>query len=79
MGADRDRLTDVFQSPRQRLFCIALRLLGNVEDAEDAVQEGLLSAIRNLHRFEGRAQLSTWLATNCPERFPDAAARSACP
>jgi RNA polymerase sigma-70 factor, ECF subfamily len=38
-----------------------LRLLGNTEDAEDAVQEGLLAALRNLDRFEGRAQLSTWL------------------
>jgi RNA polymerase sigma-70 factor (ECF subfamily) len=61
MGADRERLTDLFRSQKQRLLCMALRLLGNAEDAEDAVQEGLLSAIRNLHRFEGRARLSTWL------------------
>ncbi len=61
VSVDRDRLTDVIQSHRQRLFSAALRLLGNVEDAEDAVQEGLLSAIRNFHRFEGRAQVSTWL------------------
>ena len=40
------------------------RVLGMVrdpEDAEDALQEGLLSAFRNLHRFEGRSQLSSWL------------------
>jgi RNA polymerase sigma-70 factor, ECF subfamily len=60
-GADRERLTDIFRSQRHRLFHTALRLLGNTEDAEDAVQEGLLSAIRNSHRFEGRARLSTWL------------------
>ncbi len=54
-------LSNVFGSQRQRLFRAALRLLGNTEDAEDAVQEGLLAALRNLHRFEGRAQLSTWL------------------
>ncbi len=35
--------------------------MGNVEDAEDALQEGLLSAYRNLKRFEGRLQFSTWL------------------
>src|SRR3984885_8650756 len=34
---------------------------GNVEDAEDALQEGLLAAYRNLKRFEGRSQFSTWL------------------
>jgi RNA polymerase sigma-70 factor (ECF subfamily) len=33
----------------------------NPEDAEDALQEGMLSAFRNLHRFEGRSGLSTWL------------------
>ncbi|HEY6945796.1 MAG TPA: sigma-70 family RNA polymerase sigma factor, partial [Candidatus Acidoferrum sp.] len=30
-------------------------------DAEDALQDGLLSAYRNLKRFEGRSQFSTWL------------------
>ncbi len=43
------------------LFQAALRVLGNAEDAEDALQEGLLAAYRNLHRFEGRSQFSTWL------------------
>jgi RNA polymerase sigma-70 factor (ECF subfamily) len=43
------------------LFQTALRVLGNVEDAEDALQEGLLAAYRNLKRFEGRARFSTWL------------------
>jgi len=61
MSADRERLTDLFRSQRHRLFHAALRLLGNAEEAEDAVQEGLLSALRNFHRFEGRARLSTWL------------------
>jgi RNA polymerase sigma-70 factor, ECF subfamily len=60
-STDSERLTDVFRSQRQRLFWAAMRLLGNIDDAEDAVQEGLLSAIRNWHRFEGRARLSTWL------------------
>src|ERR1700692_1848624 len=43
------------------LFQTALRVLGNAEDAEDALQDGLLSAYRNLNRFEGRSQFSTWL------------------
>lgn len=43
------------------LFQTALRMLGNAEDAEDALQEGLLAAYRNLRRFEGRSQFSTWL------------------
>jgi RNA polymerase sigma factor (sigma-70 family) len=45
------------------LFRVALRRLRNVEDAEDAVQDALLSAYRHIGQFEGRSQLSTWLTT----------------
>ena len=45
------------------LFRVALRRLGNVEDAEDAVQDALLSAHKHIGQFEGRSQLSTWLTT----------------
>jgi RNA polymerase sigma-70 factor (ECF subfamily) len=45
------------------LFRVALRRLRNVEDAEDAVQDALLSAYKHIGNFEGRAQLSTWLTT----------------
>jgi RNA polymerase sigma-70 factor, ECF subfamily len=46
----------------------ALRLLGNVADAEDAVQEGLLAAYKHIDQFRGQSQMSTWLTTivrNC--------------
>src|SRR6267154_272313 len=39
----------------------AYRYLGNAADAEDAVQDALLSAYKNLDQFKGEAQLSTWL------------------
>jgi RNA polymerase sigma-70 factor (ECF subfamily) len=41
----------------------AFRFLGNAPDAEDAVQDALLSAYRHLGQFRGQAQLSTWLMT----------------
>lgn len=44
-----------------RLRAVALRMLIKPEDADDAVQEAFLSALRNLARFEGRSSLSTWL------------------
>jgi RNA polymerase sigma-70 factor, ECF subfamily len=46
----------------------AYRYLGNEADAEDAVQDALLSAYKHLHQFRGQAQMSTWLVTivsNC--------------
>lgn len=42
---------------------IAYRVLGNTEDAEDAVQDALLAAHANLKKFRGEAQMSTWLTT----------------
>jgi RNA polymerase sigma-70 factor (ECF subfamily) len=45
------------------LFRVALRRLRNVEDAEDAVQDALLSAYKHISQFEGRSQLSTWLTS----------------
>jgi len=42
---------------------IALRWLRNHEDAEDVVQDALLLAFKNIERFEGRAQMTTWVTT----------------
>jgi RNA polymerase sigma factor (sigma-70 family) len=41
----------------------AYRHLGNAVDAEDAVQDALLSACKHLSQFQGGAQMSTWLTT----------------
>src|SRR6202035_2823350 len=46
----------------------AYRYLGNVADAEDAVQDALLSAYKHLDQFKGQSQMSTWLTAiviNC--------------
>lgn len=42
---------------------MALRLLGNAADAEDAVQDAFLSAYTHLDQFKRQAQMSTWLST----------------
>ena len=44
-----------------RFRSLATRLLGNREDAEDAVQEAMLSAFKHIADFDGRAKMSTWL------------------
>jgi RNA polymerase sigma-70 factor (ECF subfamily) len=44
-----------------KLLAVARRILRSEEEAQDAVQDALLSAFQNLGRFEGNARLSTWL------------------
>ncbi len=58
---DSQAVETLFRRYQRPLFQTALRVLGNAEDAEDALQDGMLSAYRNLKRFEGRSQFSTWL------------------
>jgi RNA polymerase sigma-70 factor, ECF subfamily len=54
-------LNTLFHRHHRSLFHSALGVMGNPEDAEDALQDGLLSAFRNLKSFQGRSQFSTWL------------------
>ncbi len=61
LRGDPDALEALFARHNRALYQTALRVLGNPEDAQDALQEGLLAAYRNLRRFEGRSQFSTWL------------------
>ena len=42
-------------------YNVAYRMLRNVEDAEDAVQEAFISAYRAFSTFKGQSKLSTWL------------------
>jgi hypothetical protein len=44
-----------------RLFAVARRYLRSEHDAQDAVQDAFVSALRSLERFEGASRISTWL------------------
>ncbi len=61
LRGEPDALEMLFARNNRALYQTALRVLGNPEEAEDALQDGLLAAYRNLRRFEGRSQFSTWL------------------
>jgi len=54
-------LDNILSRALPRFRRIAMRWLGNHEDAEDAVQDAMLSAFKHIADFEGRAQMSTWL------------------
>jgi RNA polymerase sigma-70 factor (ECF subfamily) len=54
-------LTDVIASHSPRFRRIALAHLGDMADAEDAVQDALLAALTHVDQFRGQAKMSTWL------------------
>src|ERR1700716_3954320 len=56
-------MQDVLSRYLPSFYRRAYRYLGNAADAEDAVQDALLSACRHLNQFKGRSKMSTWLTT----------------
>lgn len=44
-------------------YSIALKVLGNEEDAQDVAQEGFIKAYQQLQQFEAKSKFSTWLYT----------------
>jgi RNA polymerase sigma-70 factor (ECF subfamily) len=64
---DQDAFGELAGAYRGQLQAHCYRMLGSVQDAEDAVQEALLRAWRSLPGFEGRSSVRSWLyaiATN---------------
>jgi len=66
-AGDHDAFRDLVEGHSRELQVHCYRILGSVQDAEDALQETLVSAWRNLGQFGQRSSLRTWLyqiATN---------------
>src|SRR5690606_24000813 len=61
IAGDRDAFAALFLRHRDRLWAVALRTLGDREEAADALQDALLSAHRSAARFRGDSAVTTWL------------------
>jgi RNA polymerase sigma-70 factor (ECF subfamily) len=58
---DRTAFDELVRRHQDRLWAVALRTLGDREDAADALQDALLSAYRRADTFRGASAVTTWL------------------
>jgi RNA polymerase sigma-70 factor, ECF subfamily len=58
---DESALLEVLADHQSRIFNLALRITGSVEDAEEVTQDTFLRMLDKVQQFVGRASLATWL------------------
>lgn len=83
VAGDPNAFTILVERHRDRLWAVALRTLGEREEAADALQDALLSAFRSAGSFRGDAAVTTWLhrivVNACLDRVRRRAARPSVP
>jgi RNA polymerase sigma-70 factor (ECF subfamily) len=60
-AGDHQAFAALVADARPRALAVALKVLRNPDDAEDAVQDAFFKVWRYLGRFEGRSSFSTWI------------------
>ncbi|HWM36624.1 MAG TPA: sigma-70 family RNA polymerase sigma factor, partial [Streptomyces sp.] len=79
IDGDPEAFGEIVRRHRDRLWAVAVRTLGDREEAADAVQDALISAYRAAHTFRGQSAVTTWLhritVNACLDRARKAASR----
>jgi len=58
---ERELFYELIRPYERRVYSAAFAILRNAADAEDAAQEAVLKALKNIRQFRGEARFSTWL------------------
>jgi len=58
---DRAAFAKLVDQNSDHIYRLALKMVGDEQDAEDVLQETFIKALKNIESFEGRSKLSTWL------------------
>jgi RNA polymerase sigma-70 factor (ECF subfamily) len=61
LGGEKRRFAQLVDRYRDQVMTLAVRMLRNREEAEEAVQDAFIRAYNGLGKFEGSAKFSTWL------------------
>ena len=81
VAGDGEAFGELFRRHRDRLWAVALRTVGDPEEAGDALQDAMISAFRRAGDFRGDSAVTTWLhrivVNACLDRLRRKAARPA--
>ncbi len=81
VAGDSEAFGELFRRHRDRLWAVALRTVGDPEEAGDALQDAMISAFRRAGDFRGDSAVTTWLhrivVNACLDRLRRKAARPA--
>jgi RNA polymerase sigma-70 factor, ECF subfamily len=61
VSGDTEAFGILFTRHRERLWAVAVRTLGDADDAADALQDAMISAFRRAGSFRGDSAVTTWL------------------
>lgn len=61
VAGERELFHDLVRPYEKAVYFAAFSVLRNPQDAEDAAQETMLKALKNLHQFRADSKFSTWL------------------
>ena len=79
VDGDHEAFGELVRRHRERLWAVALRTLGDPEDAADALQDALINAFRRAASFRAESAVTTWLhrivVNACLDRVRHTAAR----
>jgi RNA polymerase sigma-70 factor (ECF subfamily) len=81
VAGDAEAFGVLFARHRDRLWAVALRTMGDRDDASDGLQDGMVAAFRRAGSFRGDAAVTTWLhrvvVNACLDRLRAAKVRAA--
>jgi RNA polymerase sigma-70 factor (ECF subfamily) len=61
INGEKDALSEIFLRHKSKMKSVAFRITKNDQDAEDVVQNSMISIMKSAHKFRGESAVTTWI------------------